>query len=159
MNRFGKRSMEMRRPHKKKGVIRTANDSASQRFFVTVRQMFSDDPVWKTRADFPYFGGDPFPLRRLHDLAGGYWWVPRLYQAIQFWLHLSIDVPPCQLFFCVFWKFEQKDKKNREEGIYMVTSVRSEREHRHKQMCNIILWRILAHTWIDKIRVLQWCQM
>ena len=44
---------------------------ALHKVFVTVRQMFSDGPAGTDRATDPHFGGDPFPIRRLHDLAGG----------------------------------------------------------------------------------------
>ena len=49
-----------------------AIDSASQRNFVTVRQIFSAEPAVEARAYFQHFGGAPFPPRRLHDLAGEY---------------------------------------------------------------------------------------
>ena len=52
---------------------------ALHKVFVTVRQMFSDDPAGKNRVLFSHFGGDPFPQRRPPGLAKGYWWVPRLY--------------------------------------------------------------------------------
>lgn len=42
------------------GKIRTANDSASQSNFVTVRQMFSDDPVTKLQAGFETSAAIPF---------------------------------------------------------------------------------------------------
>ena len=32
--------------------------------------MFSAGPAWNSQAAFPYFGGVPFPLRRMPDLAG-----------------------------------------------------------------------------------------
>ena len=69
MNRFGKRSME-NPVCPRKGVHQLANDSASQSF-VTVRQIFSDGPAGTGRATDSHFGGDPFLIRRLHDLAGG----------------------------------------------------------------------------------------
>ena len=69
MNRFVKRFMGMRHGE----ITRTEQPLiALPKDFVTVRQMFSDGPAGDDRAALPHFGGDPFRLRRLHDLAGGY---------------------------------------------------------------------------------------
>ena len=53
----------------RQGRSRTAIDSASQRF-VTVRQVFPDDPAPEGQASSRHFGGGPFPTRRLPGLAG-----------------------------------------------------------------------------------------
>ena len=61
MDRFVKRSMEvygMQFP--RAGKIQTAIDSASQSNFVTVRQMFSDDPAFKPQAGFNTSAVIPF---------------------------------------------------------------------------------------------------
>lgn len=46
---------------------------------MTVRQIFSAKPASRDRTFPKHFGGAPFLPRQLHDLAWGYWWVPRLY--------------------------------------------------------------------------------
>ena len=53
----------------RRGRLRTAIDSASQRF-VTVRQVFPDGPAAGEQASSRRFGGGPFPVRRLPGLAG-----------------------------------------------------------------------------------------
>ena len=68
MDRFVKRSMGNTESCPG-GALRTAIDSASQRF-VTVRQVFPDGPAPKGQASFRHFGGGPFPVRRLPGLAG-----------------------------------------------------------------------------------------
>jgi hypothetical protein len=45
---------------------------ALHKVIVTVRQILSADPAVKDRAIFQNFGGTPFPLQRLHDLAKEY---------------------------------------------------------------------------------------
>jgi len=45
---------------------------ALHKVIVTVRQIFSAGPAMKDRAIFHSFGGTPFPLKRLHDLAKEY---------------------------------------------------------------------------------------
>ncbi len=79
-----------------KGGVRTANDSASQKF-VTVRRIFSSGPAEKTQACVPNFGGLPFLCKRLPGLVCRYSCVPRLYQAIQFvCAYASTFHVPCQ---------------------------------------------------------------
>ena len=68
MDRFVKRSMGNTESCPG-GALRTAIDSASQRF-VTVRQVFPDDPAPEGQASSRHFGGGPFPTRRLPGLAG-----------------------------------------------------------------------------------------
>jgi hypothetical protein len=45
---------------------------ALHKVIVTVRQIFSADPATEDRAIFHHFGGTPFPIQRLHDLAEKY---------------------------------------------------------------------------------------
>jgi len=44
-----------------KNRLRFCFDSASQNFVVTVRQIFSDDPAWKTKGIFLTSAVSPFP--------------------------------------------------------------------------------------------------
>jgi hypothetical protein len=49
-----------------------SKDSAPQSVFVTVWRIFSDKPATKIRTNLYHFGGAPFLIQRLYDLAESY---------------------------------------------------------------------------------------
>ena len=57
---------------------------ALHKVFVTVRQIFSDDPAGENRVILSHFGGAPFRPLRPPGLAMGYWYDPRLYPNERF---------------------------------------------------------------------------
>ena len=72
MNRFAKRSMVRRINVPEKERKTELPMIALHKVIVTVRQIFSADPATEDRAIFHHFGGTPFPIQRLHDLAEKY---------------------------------------------------------------------------------------
>ena len=140
------------------GPLRTANDSASQKILVTVRQIFSADPATGQQALPGTSAVAPFPFRSCTGFAEGTDGYRASIKRFNFDCILARLLPAVNCFFHNFCEFAQKDEKQRRKGRPPWYALPKRPEARLndtiRESTAYLQKRIRIHTYFDKSTML-----